>query len=238
MIPSPVRRLPHFLPLFAPFRFKPPVWHVRHWSEAGEAHVVIRQCPSTCCHPFAFSQPLKDSQSSGSGQGGREVGSRTVQPVSSGADHGDGAGDLPVFLVSLCDGLGGALLACHQRTPNIQAHVVESDSALRNLVCHHFPHTATDSDVLTMDIDSLLSRIDSAHWELLLLIGGPPCQPFSHLGSNKMGFDGPRPGLLQAFIRVRDALRGRLNYRGGQQAVLLADGGSLLHERGPPRPHL
>ena len=99
--------------------------------------------------------------------------------------HGDDVGDLPVFLVSLCDGIGGALLACTQRASNIEAHVVESAPAFLNLVSLHVSRVTTEADVLTMDVDSLLSRTDSADWELLLLIGGPPVSRFRILDLTK-----------------------------------------------------
>ena len=95
-------------------------------------------------------------------------------------------GDLPVFVISFCDGVGGALLACQQRTPDIEAHVVESDASLRHLVGHHFPRTTTDPDAPTMDVESLLARVDSAHWELLVLIGATPANHFPASGPTRL----------------------------------------------------
>ena len=90
------------------------------------------------------------------------------------ASDTDSVGDLSVFAVSLCDGVGGGLLACKARTANLQAHIVESGTRLRQLVCSHFLRVTAESDILTLDIDSRVSRVDSAQWELLILIGGPP----------------------------------------------------------------
>ena len=97
----------------------------------------------------------------------------------------DLVGDRSVFVVSLYDGVGGGLLACQARTPKVQAHIVESEPLTSVSSSVLIPHVTADSDILILDMDSLLSRVDSAQWELLILIGGPPCQPFSHLGSEK-----------------------------------------------------
>ena len=174
---------------------------------------------STILHsstPLVISPPASSSTSLGSGPEGRGAGfSHAATALGSSAV--DAVGDLEVFMVSVCDGIGGGLLACASRTPNMQAHIVESDPHLLALVQSHFPHATSDPDILTLDIDSLISRINSCQWEVLLLIGGPPCQPFSHLGSQKSGFDDPRSGPLEAFIRIRNALRDRVVFEAGRR---------------------
>ncbi len=47
-----------------------------------------------------------------------------------------------------------------------------------------------------------------ATWRPDLLTGGPPCQPFSSAGRMR-GFDDPRGGLFQEFVRLADELKPR-----------------------------
>ena len=142
------------------------VFHVIHFPR----HSLILPSPSADISP-------------GVGQEGRGKGVRSESYLPSADSDADLIGGLPVFVVSLCDGISGALLACKERTPDVQAHAVESDANLRELFCHHFPQISIDPDVLTMDVDSLISRVDySAHWELLILVGGPPANLFFSFG--------------------------------------------------------
>ena len=151
-----------------------------------------------CPPPFAITEPSSVGSSVGISQGGVGVGvadtgaelslsaasSHEPAPAST-TSSGAAAGDLPVFLVSPCDGIGGALLACRRRSANVQAHVVEAAPELRDLVQRHCPHVTFEEDALSMDADALVSRVEPADWELLFLIGAPPpldsLSPISHL---------------------------------------------------------
>ena len=58
---------------------------------------------------------------------------------------------------------------------------------------------------------ALARRINSPRGDVLSLAGGPPCQPFSQLRSVRAGFQDRRSGPIDAFIRIRDALRDRVS---------------------------
>ena len=84
----------------------------------------------------------------------------------------DAVEKLKVFLVSICDGIGGATAAFGDRA-DVVTHIVECDDAIRSFTQTRLRCTA-DRFVEEVDIPALVSRVNSATWDVLFLVGGPP----------------------------------------------------------------
>ena len=68
-----------------------------------------------------------------------------------------------------------------------------------------------------MDVSRLARSTNQVDFDILVLIGGPPCQPFSQLANAPAGFTDPRPALTHAFVQLREALRQQVRLDKGKQ---------------------
>ena len=57
-----------------------------------------------------------------------------------------------------------------------------------------------------LDIERVLQDIVAKNPDLILCVGGIPCQPWSDLG-NARGEDDARASTVQDFVRIRDGIR-------------------------------
>lgn len=118
--------------------------------------------------------------------------------------------------ISLFSGAGGLDLGAERAGYEVRA-AVESDRDAVATLEKNFPHLSSSSiihrDILNVDTEEILSAAGIGISERPdLLIGGPPCTPFSKSGFwlewKRQGLD-PDASLLQAYTRVLDEARPR-----------------------------
>ena len=122
----------------------------------------------------------------------------------------------------MCDGIGGAAAAAFGRRAIVEAHLIESADALRIFTQTRYRRSA-ERLAEEVDTPALVARVKSATWDVLFLVGGPPCQPLSQLGSRRAGFEDPRSQPIDSFIRIRDALAAEIPRSSGRTVVWLLE---------------
>lgn len=137
--------------------------------------------------------------------------------------------------VSLFSGAGGLDLGVEAAGFEVKA-AVEVDDAAADALEKNFPHLERGvlrSDILTVDTKTI-RQTAGLRWNErpALLVGGPPCTPFSKSGYwlewKRAGLD-PDASLLQAYTRVLDELQPR--------AFILENVYSLTFDNKASRPH-
>ena len=128
---------------------------------------------------------------------GRETGSQSR----------DVADDDPsVYLISVCDGIGGAMLAVSQYTQRIAGCAVEKEPNLRQFVAQKWPQMHCTAMIEDVDVSALLRQVRHMKPDIVLMIGGVPCQSFSALADEPLGFPDERTAPIRHFVRIRDAM--------------------------------
>ena len=92
-------------------------------------------------------------------------------------------------MVSLCDGVGGIFLALQIADRRFRGLSVEKDRDLGEFVHQRWKHLELLSDVAKLSAEQILKKFRASGCTGLLLVGGPPCQPFSSSGK-RWGFRG------------------------------------------------
>jgi DNA (cytosine-5)-methyltransferase 1 len=113
-------------------------------------------------------------------------------------------------VISLYTGAGGLDLGFE--AAGFETSVaVEIDPEAVATLCHNREWPVLDRDIHTISSEELLKTAGLKVGEADVLIGGPPCQPFSKSGywasGDTLRLDDPRAGTLGAYLRVlRDTL--------------------------------
>ncbi|MFJ1459441.1 DNA cytosine methyltransferase [Nocardia sp. N2S4-5] len=114
---------------------------------------------------------------------------------------------LPV--VSLFSGAGGLDLAvegCDASRPLRVAVATDYDAAALATLSKNFPETETlCGDIRTTETDELLDKGNLSVGEPVLVVGGPPCTPFSKSGfwlEEKRESRDPNASLLDDYVRI------------------------------------
>ena len=102
--------------------------------------------------------------------------------------------------IDLFAGCGGLTLGL-QRAGIQVACAVDNWQSARNIYSQNFNHPILDLDLL--DVDNSVERL--AEFEADLIVGGPPCQDFSHAG--KRDENGGRANLTVSFATIVARLR-------------------------------
>lgn len=120
--------------------------------------------------------------------------------------------------ISLFSGAGGLDLGAEAAGFATCAAVESSEIARETMLANaarHFPRLAEAAvlpDVLTVEPEGLLERAGLEAGEVDLLVGGPPCTPFSKSGYwleyKRAGAD-PKASLLDEYVRLLRAIRPR-----------------------------
>src|SRR4051794_21231426 len=115
--------------------------------------------------------------------------------------------------ISLFSGAGGLDLGVEQAGFSVRA-AVEYDADACESLRANFPATAVlEGDIRQIETGELLRRAGLRRGEPELLIGGPPCTPFSKSGywieQKRRGLD-PEASLLEHYIRILDEARPRM----------------------------
>ena len=139
-------------------------------------------------------------------------------------------------IVSLFTGAGGLDLGL-EAAGFTTSVALEMDAAAVRTIRHNVAEGRIDWSVIEADIHhvetaQMLAAGDLRRGEAALLVGGPPCQPFSKSGYWKNGdslrLDDPRADTLAAYLRVLDEARPHafvlenvegLSYRGKSEGV-------------------
>lgn len=113
-------------------------------------------------------------------------------------------------LISLYTGAGGLDLG-FEAAETLTAVAVEMDAAAVETLSRNRDWPVIHRDVHAVDSAEILDAAGLAAGEADVLIGGPPCQPFSKSGywasGDTLRLDDPRSGTLGAYLRVlRDTL--------------------------------
>jgi DNA (cytosine-5)-methyltransferase 1 len=113
-------------------------------------------------------------------------------------------------VISLYTGAGGLDLGFEAAGFNT-AVAVEMDPEAVATLRHNRPWPVLDRDIHTIGSPELLETVALGDAEADVLIGGPPCQPFSKSGywakGDTLRLDDPRAGTMGAYLRVlRDTL--------------------------------
>lgn len=112
--------------------------------------------------------------------------------------------------ISLFSGAGGLDLGVERAGYRVRAAVEYESDAVATLR-DNFPHTSVlHRDIRLVRTDELLEAAGLQHGEAELLVGGPPCTPFSKSGNwleyKRKGLDS-EASLLEHYLRVLDEAR-------------------------------
>jgi DNA (cytosine-5)-methyltransferase 1 len=112
--------------------------------------------------------------------------------------------------ISLFSGAGGLDLGVEQAGFVVRAAVEHDSDACRSLRAN-FPETAVvEDDIRHVATKDLLAAAKLKSGDFELLVGGPPCTPFSKSGywieAKRQGLD-PEASLLEHYVRVLDEAR-------------------------------
>ena len=117
-------------------------------------------------------------------------------------------GDVRLPAISLFSGVGGLDLGVRWAGFDIRACVESEPDAAASLRANHFadePQRVLNKSILEVSTDELLETCGLQVGEAALVIGGPPCTPFSKSGYwleyKRRGLD-PNASLLDEFTRV------------------------------------
>ena len=135
-------------------------------------------------------------------------------------------------VISLFSGAGGLDIGFRKAGFEI-AVAVEADSSCCETLRKNCPKLKVmEGNIEDITSEQILQAAKLEPLETALVIGGPPCQPFS-LAGNRMGLDDPRGHLLKEFVRVvRETLpvgfvlenvRGLMNWDNGRAKDLLIE---------------
>jgi DNA (cytosine-5)-methyltransferase 1 len=115
--------------------------------------------------------------------------------------------------ISLFSGAGGLDLGVEQAGYTVRAAVESDPDACASLRANFPAMNVMEADIRRVNTRELLAaaRLDAGSFELL--IGGPPCTPFSKSGywieRKRRGLD-PEASLLEHYVRVLDEARPRM----------------------------
>jgi DNA (cytosine-5)-methyltransferase 1 len=115
--------------------------------------------------------------------------------------------------ISLFAGAGGLDLGVEQAGFSVRAAVENDPDACTSLRVN-FPHAnVVEADLRRVSTREVLSAADLRPGNVELLIGGPPCTPFSKSGywleQKRRGLD-PEASLLEHYVRILDEARPRM----------------------------
>ena len=110
-----------------------------------------------------------------------------------------------LYIVSVCDGIGGGLVAASKYT-EIKGRVCEKNDDLRKFVEEKWPGVTSTKTIEELKAADMAEEMKAIGATVVLLIGGPPCQPFSGLGTKPKGFDEERSAPIREFVRVKKEL--------------------------------
>ena len=106
---------------------------------------------------------------------------------------------------------------------------MEKEDQLRNFIRSHTPQVSHWSDFLKLNVQDVWKQITKGGYTSVLLAGGPPCQPWSALGSQKQWSD-DRSDPLSYFFVFRDELKALCDTAHVQLHWMVEEVGSITKE--------
>lgn len=135
-------------------------------------------------------------------------------------------------VISLFSGAGGMDIGFSSAGFEIAVACEADHSCCQTMMRNNPSLKVIEGDIRDVPTSEILQVAGLAPMEAALVIGGPPCQPFSLAGDRK-GLEDPRGELLHEFIRVvREALpvafvmenvKGMANWSGGKALAMVMD---------------
>ena len=111
-----------------------------------------------------------------------------------------------LFIVSVCDGIGALFEAISHYTQVRDGWACEREAHLRELVRSKWPSLKASARLEDLKAADIEEAIDKAKADMVLLGGGPPCQPFSELATAPKGLADERSAPLREFARLKGEL--------------------------------
>ena len=161
----------------------------------------------------------------------REEASREHTPDKSHPEEPAEHPDNPtVYIVGVCDGIGAIYVAARNKGADIQGTTCEAKNNLREFVQRKWPNLKAVAEVKDLQVDDIVQDICATSPDLVLLVGGPPCQPFTELATDPQGWSDPRSEPIVHFKRIRDGMREKLRAIGIDFAWLMEEVASMTKE--------
>lgn len=104
-------------------------------------------------------------------------------------------------VISLFTGAGGLDLGFKKNGYEIKLCVELDEVTCKTLKRNDTCLNVVQEDIRNIPTSKLLSMADLKKGETTIVIGGPPCQPFSNIG-NRKALEDPRGALINEFLRV------------------------------------
>ena len=110
--------------------------------------------------------------------------------------------DAPILLISLFDGIGGALLALTALGMSFAAVAIECNEEASAVVRAAFRNVQTIKNAEDFQAEAMLQVIQSGRFSLVLVMGGSPCQQVSRLNPSRAGLRSAESLLFRHVPRV------------------------------------
>lgn len=104
--------------------------------------------------------------------------------------------------------------------------IFANDISMAACITHKVNHPKTDVIHGSILDEEIKKRIHTYHGQVDILVGGPPCQGFSHAG--KRIVDDPRNQLFMEFVSATDALNPKVVLMENVPGFMTLDGGNFL----------
>ena len=114
--------------------------------------------------------------------------------------------DPKLYVISVCDGIGGGLVAANEFVGEVNGLACEREDNLREFVAGKWPKIKSSKCIEDLKAENLKKDIEDSGATVLLLVGGPPCQSFTCLATGPKGFADERSAPLRQFVRLKDEL--------------------------------
>ena len=135
---------------------------------------------------------------------------------------------MPLEVLDLFSGIGGLSLGFDQAGFRCVAGVEHNEHHRAAFLKVHKGADVSFEDVVVVTRKSV-NKLGAFPADLAVIVGGPPCQPFSLAGKRK-GVDDSRGSLIGQFVRVVGELKPRAFVMENVQGLTSIHGGSLIRE--------
>ena len=125
--------------------------------------------------------------------------------------------------------LGGIFLCLQLLCRPFEGIAVEKDQGLREFVHRKWPRIVPRNDAMKLASEEVLAAFRRANCTGIFLVGGPPCQPFSSLGS-QAGFRDARASPCEHFCQLKVALAAQCVHAGIPFEALMEEVAAVVRQ--------